>query len=224
MKKISFVVAISFSLCLLASAAQAQKIYGDYIETRNADVYTGHCFANSEMGLVGDQAILAWRVAKGEWNGVKLDGLSVVGVAKASGTLGYPFASPYPAKAVLIVDEKATAEQRKALAAFAQAMAGELLETVVRTETAPISLELDYEGEHPSAGRVKAGELANIVTRSISSKDHVCGNEQVYFPTLASTLHSMPGVAVLDRFQGDGLGVEWTLRDKRSAFIGHFAR
>jgi hypothetical protein len=224
MKRISFVVAIGFSLCLLATAAQAQKIYGDYIETRNADVYTGHCFANSEMGLVGDQAILAWRVSKGEWNGVKLDGLSVVGVAKASGTLGYPYADPYPAKAVLIVDEKATAEQREALTSFAQAMAGELFKTVVRTETAPISLELNYDGEHPSAGRVKAGELADIVTRSITSKDHVCGNEQVYFPTLASTLHSMPGVAVLDRFQGEGLGVEWTLRDKRSAFIGHFAR
>jgi hypothetical protein len=224
MKRISFAVAICFSLCLLATAAQAQKISGEYIETRNADVYTGHCFANSEMGLVGDQAILAWRVSKGEWNGVRLDGLSVVGVAKASGTLGNPYENPYPAKAVLIVDEKATAEQREALASFAQTMAGDLFKTVVRTETAPINLEVDYDGEHPSAGRVKAGELADIVTRSLTAKDHICGNEQTYFPPLASTVHSMPGVAVLDRFQGEGLNTAWTLRGKRSAFVGHFAR
>jgi hypothetical protein len=224
MKRISFVVAIVFSLCLLGTAAQAQKIYGDYIETRNADVYTGHCFANSEIGLVGDQAIVAWRVEKGEWDGVRLDGLSVVGVAKASGTLGDLYSNPYPAKAVLIVDDKATAQQREALTSFAQSMAGDLLKTIVRTETAPIDLEVDYDGEHPSAGRVKAGELADIVTRSITSKDHICGNEQVYFPTLAATAHSMPGVAVLNRFQGEGLGVDWTLREKRSAFVGHFAK
>ncbi|MBO0797252.1 MAG: DUF1326 domain-containing protein [Blastocatellia bacterium] len=224
MKRISFVIASIFCLCLLGTAAQAQKIYGDYIETRNADVYTGHCFANSEMGLVGDQAILAWHVAKGEWNGVNLDGLSVVGVAKAAATLGDPYENPYPAKAVLIVDEKATAQQREALASFAQAMAGDLFDTIVRTETAPIDLEVEYDGEHPSGGHVKAGELADIVTRSIMAKDHICGNEQVYFPTLAATDHSMPAVAVLNRFEGEGLGVAWTIREKRSAFVGHFAR
>jgi hypothetical protein len=224
MKRISFVVATCFGLCLLATAAQAQKISGDYIETRNADVYTAACFANSEIGLVGDQAILAWRVERGEWDGVKLDGLSVVGVAKASGTLGNPYENPYPAKAVLIVDERATAEQQKALASFAQTMAGDLFKTVVRTETAPINIEVDYDGEHPSAGRLKAGELADIVTRSLTAKDRICGHEQAYFPPLAATSHSMPGVAVLDRFQGEGLDAVWTLRGKRSTFVGHFAR
>jgi hypothetical protein len=209
---------------MLASVAQAQQIYGDYIESRNADVYTGHCFAMSEVNLVGDQAILAWRVSKGEWNGVRLDGLSVVGVAKASGTLGNPFENPLPAKAVLIVDEKATAEQREALKSFAQAMAGDLFKNIVRTEVAPINVEVDYHGEHPSAGRVKAGELAGIITRSLTAKDHICGNEQTYYPPLAATNHSMPAVAVLDQFKGKGLGVAWTLRDKRSAFVGHFAR
>ncbi len=224
MKKLSLIATVCFNLCLLATAAQAQQIYGDYVESRNADVYTGHCFANSEMGLVGDQAILAWRVSKGKWNGVQLDGLSVVGVARASGTLGNPYENPYPAKAVLIVDEKATVEQQEALKSFAQTMAGDLLKTIVRTEVAPISLEVDFQDEHPSAGRMKAGNLAGIITRSLTSKDHICGNEQTYFPPLASTVHSMAAVAELDQFKGEGLGVEWTLRGKRSAFVGHFAR
>jgi hypothetical protein len=34
----------------------------------------------------------------------------------------------------------------------------------------------------------------------------------------------MPAVAALDQFNGDGLGVTWTLHEKRSAFVGHFAR
>jgi len=51
----------------LVQLAQA-KITGDYIETRTADVYTGQCFANGEVGLTGDEAILAWHVRSGRWN------------------------------------------------------------------------------------------------------------------------------------------------------------
>ncbi len=224
MRKLTFILSICFALTMLTTFASAQQISGDYIESRNADVYTGHCFAMSEVNLAGDQAILAWRVSKGEWGGVKLDGLSVVGVAKASGTLGDPYGKPYPARAILIVDEKATAQQREALKSFAKEMGGELLKDVVRTEVAPISLDVEYHDEHPVAGQMKAGLLAGIITRSLTAKDHICGNEEAYYPPLARTAHSMPAVASLDQFNGEGLGVKWTMREKRSAFVGHFAR
>jgi hypothetical protein len=220
-------LAVCFAACLtmvLATSARAQQIYGDYIESRNMDIYTGHCFAMSEVNLVGDQAIVGWRVSKGEWNGVRLDGLSVVAVAKASNTLGNPYENPFPAKAVLIVDEKATAPQREALKSFAQEMGGELLKNVVRTEAAPISLDVEYTGEHPSGGEMKAGELASIVARSITPKDKICGHEQTYYPPLTATTHTMPAVASLDQFKGEGLGVSWTLHEKRSVFVGNFAR
>jgi len=223
MRKFTLVLSICFA-ALLASSASAQQIYGEYIESRNADVYTGHCFANSEVGQMGDQAIVGWRVSKGEWQGVKLDGLSVVGVAKASGTLGNPYDNPFPAKAILIVDEKATPEQREALKSFAAEMGGELLKNVVRTEAAPISLSLEFRGEHPSGGKLQAGELATIIARSLTPKDTICGHEQTYYPPLTPTKHTMPVAASLDQFNGDGLGVKWSLREKRSAYVGHFAR
>jgi len=223
MRKLTLILSICFA-ALLVSSANAQQIYGEYIESRNADVYTGHCFAMSEVNLMGDQAIVGWRVSKGEWNGVKLDGLSVVGVAKASGTLGSSFTNPFPAKAILIFDEKATPAQREALKAFAQEMGGELLKHVVRTESAPITLNLEFHGEHPSGGKLQAGELASIIARSITPKDTICGHEQIYYPPLTPTSHTMPTAATLDQFKGEGLGVTWTLREKRSAFVGHFAR
>jgi len=101
----------------LAVPAQA-GIKGDYIEVRSADVYTGPCFANSEMNLEGKQAILAWKVTSGSWDGVRLDGLSVVAVVRASATLGDRFEDPYPAQAILIVDVNGSAQQRAALAEF----------------------------------------------------------------------------------------------------------
>jgi hypothetical protein len=211
-------------LLLLTMAAQAQQIYGEYVETRSADVYTGPCFANSEVGLTGNEAILAWRVQKGSWDGVNLDGLSVVGVARAAATLGDIYSNPYPAKAVLIVDERATPAQREALQKFAQTMAGDLFKHVVRTEVAPISLDIKYHGEHPLTAAMQAGNLARLNTRMINDQDHLCGNEVVHYPPLAPTSHVMPAVAMLDQFKGEGLGVNWTTHDKRSAFVGHFAR
>ncbi|MCI0525624.1 MAG: DUF1326 domain-containing protein [Acidobacteria bacterium] len=224
MRKLTLVLSFC-CLAVLASTASAQQIYGDYIESRNADVWTGHCFAMGEINLAGDQAILAWRVSKGEWNGVKLDGLSVVGVARAEGTLGNHFESSQPAaKAVLIVDEKATPAQREALTSFAREMGGDLFKEIVSSVTAPISIEVDYHHEHPNGGRMQAGELATIVARTITAKDRICGHEQTYYPPLTATKHAMPFAASIDQFKGDGLGVTWTLHDKRSAFVGNFAR
>src|SRR5437016_10294279 len=96
-------------------SAAAQQISGDYLETRSADVYTGQCFANGEVNLVGNEAILAWHVQSGTWNGVPLDGLSVAAAVRAKGTLGDPYENPYPAQAVLMVDDQANDRQRSAL-------------------------------------------------------------------------------------------------------------
>jgi len=79
-----FPAALAFMGCVAAQA----KVHGDYIETRSADVYTGQCFANGEVGLSGDQAILAWHIQSGSWDGMKLDGCRVVVAVKAEATLG----------------------------------------------------------------------------------------------------------------------------------------
>jgi len=211
-------------LLAVAAPLAAAEISGDYVETRSADVYTGPCFANAEVGLTGDSATLAWRVREGGWNGIDLGGLSVVAVARASATLGDPFADPYPARSVLIVDGRATEDQKGALVEFAQTMGGRLLENVIAVQSAPITLEV---GDHDRHGAVslRAGTIARIETRAIGDKDHFCGNEVTYYPPLTGRLtHAMPAYTVADEFQGRGLGIEWKLFGKRSAFVGTFAR
>src|SRR5437660_12438353 len=111
----SVLVSTLLVVLVISLSAAAQQIRGDYIETRNADVYTGQCFANGEVNLVGDSAILAGHVRSGEWDGVALDGLSVAAVVKAKGTLGDPYENPFPAAAVLIVAEAANPQQRPPL-------------------------------------------------------------------------------------------------------------
>jgi len=206
---------------LLAVPGRA-AIRGDYIEARSADVYTGPCFANGEVGLVGDEAILAWKVDAGNWKGTNLNGLSVVAVVKAHATLGDPYHSPYPAESVLIVDQRADARQRLALQEFASSMAGKLLSHVVRVEAAPIQLTL-ATGEQHGAAELVAGNLASIKTRSLCQGDDKCGNEIVYYPPLVHLAHAMPAFTLQDSFLGQGLNVVWNHIGKRSAFVGSFS-
>jgi Protein of unknown function (DUF1326) len=200
----------------------AQEIRGDYLETRSADVYTGQCFANGEVNLVGNEAILAWHVRSGSWDGVPLEGLTVAAAVRANGTLGDPYESPYPAKAVLLVDDQASAQQQAALAHFAQHMGGELLKNVA--EVIPTQMELVVNAEHHGGAMLRAGRFATVQTRGIGDQDHLCGNEVTFYPPLTETVHSMPAVALTDSYSGPGLGVSWDLHGKRSAFVGTFAR
>ena len=192
------------ALAVLTAVPGSAAIKGDYLEARSADVYTGPCFANGEVGLVGDEAILAWKIDRGDWKGTSLNGLGVVAVVKAHATLGDPYHSPYPAESVLIVDQKASAQQRVALQEFAASMAGRLLSHVVRVEAAPIQLTL-AKGQQHGAAELMAGNLASIKTRSLCQGDDKCGNEIVYYPPLVHLAHAMPAFTLEDSFHGQGL-------------------
>jgi hypothetical protein len=207
---------------LFSISMAAQEIRGDYLETRSADVYTGQCFANGEVNLVGKEAILAWHVHSGSWDGVPLEGLTVAAAVRANGTLGDPYESPYPAKAVLLVDDQASTQQRTALVHFAQHMGGELLKNVAQIIST--QMELVVNAEHHGTAMLRAGTFATIQTRGISDQDHLCGNEVTFYPPLTETAYSMPAVALTDSYSGPGLGVSWDLHGKRSAFVGTFAR
>jgi hypothetical protein len=209
-------------ILVISASADAQQIRGEYLETRSADVYTGQCFANGEVNLVGNEAILAWHVQSGSWDGVSLEGLSIAAAVRANGTLGDPYENPYPANAVLLVDDQASAQQRAALARFAQHMGGELLKNVA--QVIPVQMELVVNAEHHGAAMFRAGEFATVQTRAIGETDHLCGNEVTYYPPLTELTHSMPAVALTDAYSGPGLGVSWNLHGKRSAFVGAFAQ
>jgi hypothetical protein len=216
------VVLLAMAGFTFAAAIPAHNIYGNYVEARTADVYTGPCFANGEVGLVGNLAVFGWKVTKGSWQGVDLDGMSVVGVVRAHHTLGDVFKSAYPVKAVMIVDSRANPEQRLALQSFARHMAGDLLQDVVRVDYQPIDLTFADNDIHSMKATLTAGNLAKISTRALSEGDHICRNEEVWYRPLTTLDHSMPAYALANQFKGQGLDTTWSSPDKRSAFIGTF--
>ncbi|HVW02548.1 MAG TPA: DUF1326 domain-containing protein [Planctomycetaceae bacterium] len=217
-------VCCALALMCAGSTAFAARISGDYIEARTCDVYTGPCFANGEIGLTGREAVLAWKVDKGEWNGVSLKGLGAALVLKASDTLGKnaSFNShPQPIKSVILVDEQASPEQREALVAFVRESAGELADEVVRVDSAPITLTADHL---TGRGVLKAGEAARIETRGVRKGDCVCTNETVFYPPLTKVENVQPAFSLQAGYEGAGLNSTWLTVGNRGAFLATFRR
>jgi len=217
----------ALTLCFSASLAigaslPSTNLHGEYIEARTADVYTGPCFANSEVNLAGDLAVMGWKIEKGSFEGVQLDGLSVMGVIHASGTLGDVTENVYPVKSVLVIDQRANAEQRLALKGFAQRMGGALLADVVRVEYQPIDFTLADNSVHSRRASMTAGNLVKLQTRPLVEGDQVCHNEDVWYQPLTKIDHAMPAFTVANKYDGKGLGTVWNYNSNRGSFVGTF--
>ena len=154
------IVALAGSIATAGSAPDT--IRGNYLEVRSCDVYTGPCFANGEMGLMGREAALVWAITEGTWKGVDLSGLSVIAVVQANDTLGDLSDLPQRGRAVLIVDADANSVQEKALTSMAREFSGDLIESVVQVRNSKISFKLNRDDRGSISRRT---ELCGASTR-----------------------------------------------------------
>ena len=207
-----------------ASLANAATITGEYLEARSCDVYTGPCFANAEMDLAGKEAVMAWKVDEGTWNGVNLSGLSVAVVANSQKTMGNTGVFAMKAgkiKSIILVDDRANPAQQAALIAFAKVQAAEYTQHVVDVMTTSMSLTNDHlDGK----GVFQAGDIARIETRALGKDDCVCTNEMIFYQPLTKVRDFSPAYAVTHSYTGTGLGNQWTMNHQRSAFLATFRK
>lgn len=217
----SLLLAGVMAAAIHAGPLATSNVSGQYLEVRSCDVYTGPCFANAEMNLTGKEGMMFWSVQQGEWNGVDLSGLGVIAVVKANGTLGNLKYQPRSGDAVLVVDAKANSEQKQALEAMAQSMAGKLISRVVDVQTAPIHSSL-ATCDNAGCATLTAGDLVTVRTSCLGGKHDVCGNEETFYPPLTPVQNAYPVFTEVASFTGDALNVTWQLVGTRSAFLGTF--
>src|SRR3954452_8905839 len=138
MKKIALSVALS-SLVFATLAARPASVTGTYVEARTAEVFAGACVMNGEAATTGREALLAWKIDRGQVNGVSLDGLAVVAALAADTNLGIHEigGESTPARAAIYVDARANAAQRQALVAMVRSLSGGLIGSVVPEAGAP---------------------------------------------------------------------------------------
>jgi hypothetical protein len=222
MKKFLSLSILTLAASTLFAATPAHTITGDYLEVRSCDVFTGPCFANSEMGLTGKEGMMFWSVREGNWKGAPLNGLGVMVIVRTDGTLGDLKYEPRSGQAVIIVDEKADPMQRTALIELARAKAGNLISRIVSIKTAPITARLRACSKAGCAS-VIAGDLVEISTSCMESKHDICGNEETFYPPLCKVDGAFPVFTDVATFTPKDLGFTWQISGKRSAFLASFS-
>ena len=217
--KRAFTVAALVSLAAVPLLAGGRgTVSGAYVEARTAEVFTGGCIMNSEAETMGRQAVLAWKVDRGSFNGIALDGLSVVAALAGDRNLGMPeMGGEVPeVKSAVFVDERANAAQRLALVAMVHELSHGIVGTIVQVAPAPIAF-----ADHGSEIAVSAPNVTLEVNKHMTH-DPTCGAQQWFHP-LSAVNEATIGVADQHLFTGSVLGTKWSDPNKRSAFFGTFA-
>jgi hypothetical protein len=217
MKRAFAVAAVASLMAAPLLAGGRGTVSGTYVEARTAEVFTGGCIMNSEAETMGRQAVLAWKVGRGSFNGTTLDGLSVVAALAGDRNLGMPEMggeSPEVRSAVF-VDHRANPAQRLALVAMVHELSHGLVGTIVQVAPAPIEF-----ADHGSEIAVSAPNVTLEVNKHMTH-DPTCGAQQWFHP-LAAVSEATIGVADQHLFTGSALGEKWSDPNKRSAFFWTF--
>ena len=219
MTKILGLTAAAVLTAVAASAGERGQLTGEYVEARTAEVFAGGCIMNSEAETVGRQAVLAWKITSGSWDGVPLDGLTVVAAIAGERNLGMREMGgegPGRVQAIIRIDARATAAQAAALVAVARALSHDLITDVVRVEMAPVRFATTTRFIEVSAD----DDVRLSVTKELDH-DPSCGAMQ-WFQPFSTVTDAAMGTAEEHAFSGAGLGTKWSAPHKRSAFWGTF--
>jgi hypothetical protein len=218
MKRILFALPLAVLMASPLAASGKGSVTGEYVEARTAEVFTGGCIMNSEAETMGKQAVLAWKVDRGTFNGIPIDGLAVVAALAGDRNLGMvEMGGEKPSvKSALFVDARANGAQQIALVAMANELSKGLVGTIVQVTPAPIQF-----ADHGSEIQVSAGQVTLEVNKHLTH-DPTCGAMQWFHP-LAQVDESAIGVADQHMFIGAALGTKWSDPNKRSAFFGTFS-
>jgi hypothetical protein len=213
---VALVVLVVLGLMPLA-AAESNSVRRSYVEARTAEVFTGGCVMASEAETTGREAVLAWKVDRGSFNGVALDDLSVVAAVAGDKNLGiYELGGEKAvSRSALVVDERANPAQRLALVAMASDLAKGVLGRIVNVSAAPIQF-----ADKRDMISVSTVQVALDVNKHLTH-DPSCGAQQWFHP-LSSVENPAIGVAEQHSFTGSALGAKWSDPNKPSAFFGTF--
>ena len=191
---------------------------GSYVEARTAEVFAGGCIMNSEAETVGRQAVMAWKIDRGSYRGVRLDGLAVMAAVNGDRNLGMREMggeAPQLVEAAIVVDARADEAQREALVAMARDLSKHVVKDVVSITAAPITYWSDAERIAIAAPQVQ------LTVNKAMTHDPSCGAMQ-WFRPLTTIQQGTMGLAEAHAFSGSALGTRWSDPHKRSAFFATF--
>ncbi|HTS25608.1 MAG TPA: DUF1326 domain-containing protein [Bryobacteraceae bacterium] len=191
---------------------QDTPISGHYLEDRSSRVYGCPCEFSGEYASAGREAVLAWKIESGEYQGQGLAGLRLAAVLAGNFTLSDPTSRR---RSALFVDAGSPAEQRRAGLAWLQARYGDALGQVLGIHVLSIDLQIDAEG-----AALRIGDFLDLRMRRAKVEEDTPSWAFLLYDPLTKLTSATLGTTLRSQYSGPDLQMRWT-RDE-AAVTGYY--
>jgi len=217
MRKGLFVFAamlVAVSALVFSSRAESVSLRGDYVEVRTASVFAGACHYNGEVVTTGRDALMAWNVTSGKWQGVDLTGVRVLAIVSADVNLDEKNA---PRQSEIIIDSSASRTQALAMTNALKEKYAASLGKIVEVRTAPITFERN--------GRTYAVVTNEAAINVEGMPNDLCCKmpNLVWYAPLVGLENRKVGYTSKALYSGRVVGEPWSRSGENSAFYGTFS-
>ncbi|MFN2533229.1 MAG: DUF1326 domain-containing protein [Pyrinomonadaceae bacterium] len=217
MRKALFVTSVvlaAVSGVVFSSQAENVSLRGDYVEVRTASVFAGACHYNGEVTTTGRDAMLAWNVTSGKWQGVDLTGVRVMAIITASSNLSDSNAAR---ESEVVIDTRASRSQALAMLNALHEKYAATLGKIVSVKYAPVSFA-------KSNGKFSvAADDASINVEALPN-DLCCKMPNlVWYSPLVGVENRKVGYTTNAAYTGDSVSEPWMRSGENSAFYGTFS-
>ena len=206
----------AIAICALVFSSQAENVSlrGDYVEVRTASVFAGACHYNGEVVTTGRDAMMAWNVASGKWQGVDLSGVRAMAIVTSEANLSENNAAR---SSEIIIDSQASDAQAKALVNALQQKYAASLGNVVKVRSAAITFD------HKARSYNVTTDDASINVEAMPN-DLCCKMPNlVWYTPLVGLENRKVGYTVNATYSGKLITSPWSRSGENSAFYGSFS-
>ncbi len=209
------------ALALLLCAGSAPvvtsggKVTGDYVESRTASVFAGACHYNGELVTTGRDAVMAWNITDGSWNGTDLKGLRAMAAVSCQSNLGDEKAMRI---SEVLVDSSASSAQLTAFVDMLRSQSAAQIGQIVTVNRGAVSFS-HVDGNY----EVKSAGFAEMSVQAMPNDDCCKQPSLVWYSPLFRLEHRKVGFTSNAEYTAARIGDQWQQGGDNSAFYGSFS-
>ena len=198
----------------MGSRADNVRVRGDYVEVRTASVFAGACHYNGEVTTTGRDAMMAWNVTSGTWQGTDLTGVKAVAIISSDSNLSDVNGAR---RSEIVVDVKSSRSQSLAMVNALKDKYAAALGQIVEVRSAPIKFERE-------SGRFAVAADDATVNVQAMPNDLCCKMPNlVWYTPLVGLENRKVGYTTNASYTGSKVAEPWSRSGENSAFYGSFA-
>ena len=205
---------IAVSALVFTSQAENVSIRGDYVEVRTASVFAGACHYNGEVTTTGRDAIMAWNVTSGKWQGVDLTGVRAMAIVSADANLSDTNGAR---QSEIVIDRSASRSQAMAILNAIKEKYATSLGKIVSVRSAPITFN--------RTGRTYAVAADDAAINVEAMPNDLCCKmpNLVWYVPLVGLENRKVGYTTKALYTGTAVSDPWARSGENSAFYGSFS-